>query len=75
MAPATVVLVQTMGGTFEHPIGHEPSAAELDAIRDRYIDAGADVVSVRTVESPRIPAYRNAPEPLPEDVLGTRRRM
>jgi hypothetical protein len=72
MPPVSVVLVQIMGGIFEHPIGHEPSDAELDAIRDRYVAEGVDVISVRAVESPRIPPYQNAYEPLPEDGWGRR---
>jgi hypothetical protein len=60
MPPVEAVLVQTMYGTFEHPIGHKPTDAELDAIKDEYVAQGLDVISGRAVESPRIPPYQNA---------------
>jgi hypothetical protein len=48
------ILVQTMEGTaIEHP-DHEPTEAELAAVKQRYIEAGHDVVSVRTVEDARL---------------------
>ena len=39
-----------MEGTALEHIDHEPSEAELQAIKQRYLSYGHDVVSVRVIE-------------------------
>ena len=39
-----------MEGTAIEHLDHEPTEAELDAIKEKYIAQGFDVVSVREIE-------------------------